>query len=95
MIEFTIIISLFVGLLFFILLLACFLKWEKIRLFLSCTVSALSFVSMILFYNMQKASGNPDQGMEFWQWYLPLSIYLFLTMFGIIFFIKSYKKLKS
>jgi len=87
MIEITISMSLLTGLSFLLLLASYLSGWRKAKIFFSCIVSDLSLFSMILFCKMQKVHGNPDMGMEFWQWYFPISIYLLLIFFGIISFI--------
>jgi len=96
MIEFTLVISLASGLLFLVLLASYIFNFETVRIFLSCIVSGFALLSMILFCYIQKANGNPDLGMEFWQWYFPISIYLFLIVIGVISFIITInKKVKS
>ncbi len=96
MILFTFELSLLTGILFLVLLTSYISKWEKTKIVLSCIVPVLSLISMILFCYIQKAHGNPDAGKEFVQWYFPLSIYLFLTVFGIMsFIITIYKKVKA
>lgn len=92
MIEFTIGISILVGVLFFVLLASYVFNWKKGRILISSVVFVLALISMILFYYMQKVNGNPDQGIEFWQWYLPLSIYFLLCVLSILSFTTTIKK---
>ena len=96
MLEFTLLLSLLSGILFLLLIASCFSNWEKTRIFLGCITSGSALLSMILFCYIQKANGNPDLGMEFWQWYFPISIYLILIVFSIMSTIITItKKVKS
>jgi len=100
MVEFALGISLASGVLFLVLLTSYILNLEKAKIFLSCITSGFALLSMILFCYIQKANCNPDQGMEFQQWYFPILIYLFLIVFGVVSFITTIiktiiKKVKS
>jgi len=96
MVEFALGMSMLSGILFLLLLASYILNWEKAKIPLSCIVSGSALLSMVLFCNMQKASGNPDMGKEFGQWYFPIMIYLFIIVFGIVsLIIAIIRKVKS
>lgn len=88
--------SLLSGILFLILLVSYILSWEKAKIIISPVISGLALLSMFLFCYIQKINGNPDYGMEFRQWYFPISVYMFLIIFGIMSFIATaIKKAKT
>ncbi|NMA33818.1 MAG: hypothetical protein GX940_04605 [Clostridiaceae bacterium] len=87
MLGIALITSLLSGILFLVLLESYISKREKAKIIISPIISALALLSMILFCYIQKINGNPDMGKEFGQWYLPISIYLFLIVTGVISFI--------
>ena len=80
-----------ITLLLFLLMLAR--KPGRTKLFLASLTAIASIISLILFLLMQKASGNPDQGMELFQLYLPCGAYAAFALFGIITALLNRRKL--
>lgn len=54
-------------------------------------MSVTSLIAMILFIYIQKINGNPDSGMEFEQFYFPISVFIVFTVIGILSSIKLVK----
>ena len=70
-----------IALLLLILLLSR--KAGTLKLLLGLLTAAASAAAMVCFIMMQRASGNPDAGKEFFQLYLPCGIYLVIALWGI------------
>lgn len=92
MLELALGMSFFTVVLFLFLVVAYCFKWRKIKAVISPIMSIIAIIAMSLFYYVQKVSGNPDQGMEFWQLYFPISVYLFFVITGIVSFITTYRQ---
>lgn len=79
------------------LLLFCLLltrKPGKLQLILGALTAVSAVVSLVLFVLMQRASGNPDAGGEFFQLYLPCGLYGALGLWGAGAAFLSWKKLQ-
>ena len=79
------------------LLLFCLLltrKPGKLQLILGALTAVSAVVSLVLFVLMQRASGNPDAGGEFFQLYLPCGLYGALGLWGTGAAFLSWKKLQ-
>lgn len=85
----TITISIIAGL-FLLLMFTRKSGWIKLLLGALTTVSAIA--SMIFFILMQHAAGNPDQGQESMQLYLPCAAYSIVILCGVIAVFTSRKK---
>ena len=79
-----------ITLLLFLLMLSR--KKGRIRMLLGALTAVSAIASMILFLLMQKASGNPDQGMELFQLYLPCAAF---ALFGVIAAYLSHRMLQK
>ena len=88
----TIALSVITLLLFFLMLSR---KAGHIKLLLGFLTFLSSIASMILFLLMQKTSGNPDQGMELFQLYLPCAVYSAFALSGMIAALLSRRKLQK
>ena len=86
MLEFTLFISLLAGICFLVLIWSYLFRKQGIKKLVGAVMAMLSLVAMVCFYSVQMANGNPDQGMEFLQLYLPIAIYMGLILFGMIAF---------
>ena len=82
-----------ITLLLFLLMLSR--KAGRIQLLLGILTAISSIVSMVLFLLMQKAAGNPDQGKELFQLYIPCGIYGLFTCSGIITAVLNRRKLRK
>ena len=82
-----------ITLLLFLLMLSR--KKGRIRMLLGALTAVSAIASMILFLLMQKASGNPDQGMELFQLYLPCGVYALFALSGGITALLSRRKLQK
>ena len=71
-----------ITLLLFLLMLSR--KAGRIQLLLGILTAISSIVSMVLFLLMQKAAGNPDQGKELFQLYIPCGAYLVVALVGLL-----------
>ena len=79
------------------LLLFCLLltrKPGKLQLILGVLTAVSAMISLVLFVLMQRASGNPDAGGEFFQLYLPCGLYGALGLWGAGAAFLSWKKLQ-
>ena len=79
------------------LLLFCLLltrKPGKLQLILGALTAVSAVVSLVLFVLMQRTSGNPDAGGEFFQLYLPCGLYGALGLWGAGAAFLSWKKLQ-
>ncbi|HWP80840.1 MAG TPA: hypothetical protein VN446_09400 [Candidatus Acidoferrum sp.] len=84
MLKFSLVLCVAAIALFMVRVNAVLNEREKTSVTAGISMSATSAVLMFLFINMQKASGNPDVGMEFLQYYLPISVFAFFIGAGIL-----------
>jgi hypothetical protein len=70
--------------LFICLIAAHFSGRAKAKMLIGLTMSLTAALAMGLFCYVQRINGNPDQGMELLQWYLPLAVFIFFIAVGII-----------
>ena len=66
----------------------------RIKLLLGALTAVCAVVSMALFLMMQRAAGNPDDGKELLQLYIPCAVYLVLAVWGLITAALCRKKLR-
>lgn len=92
MLEFMVALCGAIGTLFLTLLIAMLFKWEKVRLLAGVLMSIISVISMALFIYIQKTNGNPDEGMEFIQFYFPIFVFVSFIGIGILSTIKLIMK---
>lgn len=70
-------------------------KTGRIRLLLGGLGAVCALVSMVCFLLMQRAAGNPDDGKELFQLYIPCGIYLLLALWGFVTVVFCRRKLRS
>ncbi len=67
----------------------------RVKALLGCLTAVSAAASLVLFLLMQHASGNPDDGMELFQIYLPCGAYLLLGLWGALTAALSLRRLKK
>lgn len=84
MVELALGLCVLVFVLFICLIAAHFSGRTRAKMPIGLTMSLAAAVAMGLFCYVQRINGNPDQGMEMVQWYLPLAVFIFFIAAGII-----------
>jgi hypothetical protein len=70
--------------LFICLIAAHFSGRARVKMLIGLTMSLTAALAMGLFCYIQRINGNPDQGMELLQWYLPSAVFVIFIATGII-----------
>lgn len=87
----TIALSVITVLLFLLMLTR---KPGHVKLLLGVLTAVAAAASLVLFILMQRAAGNPDQGKELIQMYIPCGIYALVVLWGILTAAASRRKLR-
>lgn len=78
MLELALGLCALVFMLFLCLIASHFLRRARMKVFIGLAMFLAAALAMVLFCYIQRVNGNPDQGMELLQWYLPLTAFSFL-----------------
>jgi hypothetical protein len=84
MLELVLGLCALVFVLFICLIAAHFSGRTRMKMLIGFTMSLTAALAMGLFCYIQRINGNPDQGMELLQWYLPLAVFIFFIATVII-----------
>jgi glucan phosphoethanolaminetransferase (alkaline phosphatase superfamily) len=84
-------LSIMVFVLFICVVAVPFLRKARMKMLIGLIMSIMAAAAMGFFCYVQRINGNPDQGMELLQWYLPLTVYLFFIASGIMVAINATK----